>query len=66
MKYELMDVFHVSENFDAATLVQRCWLHEPHILSAVLNWHSFFVGTAPLNFFVPARQQVNFIVITGS
>ena len=33
---KLVDVTQVSEDFNTAPLVKRCWLDKPHVLLAVL------------------------------
>lgn len=53
------DVFHVLQHFNAAALVQRGWFDDPHVLLAVLEWHSFVATTPFLEFpesFVKANQ----------
>jgi hypothetical protein len=40
---KLIDVSEIPEEFNSSALIQGCGFDEPHVLSAMLDWHSFFV-----------------------
>ena len=43
MKNEIIDFLKIAEQLNAFALVERCRLHKPHILSAVLHGHALSI-----------------------
>ena len=60
---KFVDVPQVPKQFNASALVQRSGFDEPHVLLAVLDGHTLFVGAAARYLLVASHEQVDFIVV---
>lgn len=63
---ELIDVSQISKKLDSTTLVKRCRFYKPHVLLAVLDWYSLFIGATPCDLLVSCHKLIYFIIIAAS
>lgn len=66
LKNEFGNVTHVFENLDASALVQRRWLHEPHVARTVLKRHSLIPRASPRYLSEPVHKPVYLMIINVS
>ena len=63
LENELGYVAQLRENFDAPALIQRCRLNDPHILLAVLHWHSLVFGPAVDQLTEPVHEVLDLAIV---